>query len=80
MDTKNIKPDFVMDLRGVECPLNFVKTKIKLYSMAKDEILEVLLDPGESVQSVSESVIQDGHNILFQAQISNYYKLSIQKY
>ena len=78
MDTKNIKPDFVMDLRGVECPLNFVKVKIQLEKMETGKILEVLLDPGEAIESVPPSVKEEGHEILMQNKIQNYYKILIQ--
>ena len=42
----NIIPDIILDLRGIACPLNFVKTKIQLDKMQVGEKLEVLLDPG----------------------------------
>ena len=29
----DVKPDVVLDLRGVMCPTNFVKTKLKLEAM-----------------------------------------------
>ena len=36
----------VADLRGVACPMNFVKTKIALEKVAVGETLDVLLGPG----------------------------------
>jgi sulfite reductase (ferredoxin) len=50
-----------LDLRGVACPMNFVKTKLRLDKLEGGELLEVLLDPGEPYESVSESVQADGH-------------------
>lgn len=76
---KDIKSDFVMDLRGVECPLNFVKTKIQLDKMQSKQILEVFLDPGEAIESVPPSVIEEGHKILLKEPLDNYYKLIILK-
>jgi sulfite reductase (ferredoxin) len=45
----------LIDLRGVACPLNFVKAKLELEKIAVGEILEVLLDDGESVRNVPAS-------------------------
>ncbi|KXK30659.1 MAG: hypothetical protein UZ01_01328 [Candidatus Brocadia sinica] len=42
-----IVPDDRIDLRGVLCPINFVKTKLKLEMMDSGQILEVILDDGE---------------------------------
>lgn len=78
-ETKNIKSGYTLDLRGVECPLNFVKTKIELDRIEKGQILEVWLDPGEAVDSVSPSIIEEGHEILEQVQIENYFKVLIRK-
>ncbi|PIP67687.1 MAG: SirA-like domain-containing protein, partial [Candidatus Omnitrophica bacterium CG22_combo_CG10-13_8_21_14_all_43_16] len=36
------RPAANLDLRGVICPVNFVKTKLKLEEMNIGEILEVL--------------------------------------
>ena len=71
--------DSVLDLRGIACPLNFVKTKIQLDKMNSGEILEVLLDSGEAIESVPPSVIEEGHEVLEQKQINNYFKLLIKK-
>lgn len=78
-ETINIKSDLFLDLQGVECPLNFVKTKIQLDKMQKGEVLEVLLDEGEAIESVPPSVIEEGHQILEQVQIENCFKVLIRK-
>ena len=72
-------PDCSLDLRGVACPLNFVKTKIQLDKMQTNQILEVLLDTGEAIESVPPSVIEEGHRIIFQEQIDNFFKIRITK-
>jgi tRNA 2-thiouridine synthesizing protein A len=57
------EPMLKLDLRGVACPMNFVKTRLKLDKMATGELLEVLLDSGEPIESVTSSVISEGHLI-----------------
>jgi TusA-related sulfurtransferase len=52
---------YQLDLRGVACPMNFVKTKLRLDKLESGDLLEVLLDQGEPYESVSESVQADGH-------------------
>ena len=69
-----------LDLRGVACPMNFVKTKLCLDKMSRGERLCVLLDDGEPVESVSESVRAEGHQLLESTrQDEGYYRLLIQK-
>ena len=59
-----IKINQALDLRNTPCPLNFVKTKLKLEEMDKDEVLEVLLDDGDPITNVTASVKEEGHQIL----------------
>ena len=54
----------VLDLRGVMCPLNYVKTKLKLEMMDDGERLEVWLDAGEPITNVPMSLRNDGHKVL----------------
>lgn len=69
-----------MDLKGVACPLNFVKTKLKLEEMAMNQILEVILDNGEPIQMVPRSVKEEGQQIIAVEKIDeNHYKLFIKK-
>ena len=56
----------VYDLRGVACPLNYVKTKLKLEMMDAGEQLEVWLDAGEPIKNVPMSLRNDGHKILIE--------------
>jgi len=56
--------DQKIDLRGVSCPINYVKTKLKLEEMENGQTLEVLLDDGEPIVNVPRSAKEDGHKIL----------------
>jgi TusA-related sulfurtransferase len=44
--------------------MSFVKTKLLLDTLEDNSVLEVLLDPGESAQSVSSSVQAEGHMLV----------------
>jgi tRNA 2-thiouridine synthesizing protein A len=50
-----------LDLRGVPCPMNWVRTKLALEDLAPGDSLVVELDPGEPLESVPRSAREDGH-------------------
>jgi TusA-related sulfurtransferase len=52
-----------LDLTGVPCPINWVRTRLALEEMRAGERLEVLLDPGEPLDSVPLSAREDGHEV-----------------
>ncbi len=52
-----------LDLRGVACPMNFVKTKLFIDKLKAGELLTVLLDAGEPAENVTSSVKAEGHAI-----------------
>ncbi len=56
--------DVTLDLSGVVCPMNFVKTKLQLEIMDSGQVLEVVIDRGEPVKNVPQSVKNEGHKIL----------------
>jgi len=74
-----IKIDQKADLKGVSCPLNFVKTKLKLEEMEPGQVLEVLLDDGEPIINVPRSAKDDGNQILEVNKIDDYYSVLIKK-
>lgn len=53
-----------LDLKGVSCPINFVKTKVKLEKMQDGQILEVIIDDGEPLHNVPRSIKEEGHKII----------------
>jgi len=72
--------DESLDLRGVLCPLNFVKTKLQLEEMEEGQVLEVILDDGDPMRNVPRSVKQEGHKIVgVQRLEDNTYRLLIRK-
>jgi tRNA 2-thiouridine synthesizing protein A len=52
-----------LDLKGVKCPMNFVRLKLMLEEMGDDQNLEVILDAGEPMRNVPRSVNEEGHRI-----------------
>ena len=52
-----------LDLRGVTCPLNWVRTRLALEELAGGARLVVRLDPGGPLESVARSAAEDGHEV-----------------
>jgi sulfite reductase (ferredoxin) len=52
-----------LDLRGVACPMNFVKSKLRLESMDVGETLAIVLDDGEPIRNVPASFRNEGQTI-----------------
>ncbi len=75
----NLQVDAELDLRGVICPYNFVKTKLKLESLQAGQILSVILDEGDPIRNVPRSVSDDGHAVLKQEQLTGAYRVTIRK-
>jgi sulfite reductase (ferredoxin) len=72
----------VYDLRGIMCPMNYVKTKLKLEMMEAGERLEVWLDAGDPIRNVPMSLRNDGHKILLESPLdleAKHYKVLVEK-
>ena len=54
------------DFRGVQCPMNFVKTKLVLETMSSGQELLISLDDGAAINNVPNSVKLEGHQVLSQ--------------
>ena len=64
-------PDEELDLTGVPCPKNAARTLIKIMTMDEGEILKIIIDDGEPVSMVPESVEDDGHTIIERRQLAD---------
>jgi TusA-related sulfurtransferase len=72
-------PTSELDLRGVICPYNFVKTKLKLETLEKGQVLSVLLDDGDPIRNVPRSVQNEGHTVLSQERVDQAYRVLIRR-
>ncbi|GAV21285.1 sulfite reductase (NADPH) hemoprotein beta-component [Mariprofundus micogutta] len=70
----------LLDLSGVACPMNFVKTKIKLTTMAVGSQLDVILDDGAPIENVPLSLEEQGQKISMKERISDtQWKIRVEK-
>ena len=60
---KDISIDHYLDLRGLVCPINFVKCCLALESLSLNEVLKVDLDIGESETSVIDGLKEKGYRV-----------------
>lgn len=74
-----LQPDAELDLRGVICPYNFVKTKLKLEAMQGGQLLSVILDAGDPIQNVPQSVTNEGHQVLSQVPVDGSFRVIIRR-
>lgn len=70
----NLSP---LDLRGTPCPINFVKTKLKLEQLPPNSLLEVWLDGGEPIEQVPDSLTMAGYKIENIEEKEGYFSLSV---
>lgn len=68
-----------LDLRGVPCPLSFVRTKLKLEQIPIGATLTVWLDPGEAIEQVPNSLSVEGHLIESLLEKDGFYELVVQR-
>ncbi|PLV56292.1 sulfurtransferase TusA family protein [Thermotoga sp. SG1] len=76
---EKFSPTRTLDLRGVRCPVNFVKAQVTLEEMEDGDILEILLDEGEPLRNVPRSLKDEGHEILRVENLGDYYRLFVRK-
>ncbi len=72
-------PILEMDLRGVKCPMNFVKTQNALFQIKKGDTLRILLDDGEPKENVVSSVQAEGHKILGKMAQKDFWEIIIRR-
>jgi len=70
----------LLDLSGVACPMNFVKTKIRLSALPVGARLAVVLDDGAPIENVPLSLEEQGQKVLSKDRISDaQWKIVVEK-
>ncbi|VEP12950.1 SirA family protein [Hyella patelloides LEGE 07179] len=73
------KADDLLDLRGTPCPINFVRTKLRLEQMPSGSVLEVWLDSGEPIEQVPNSLKVEGYNLQSIQDCEEYFSLLVSR-
>jgi len=61
----------LLDLSGVACPMNFVKTKIRLATLPVGAQLAVILDDGAPIENVPLSLAEQGQKVLSKERLAD---------
>ncbi len=70
----------LLDLSGVACPMNFVKTKIKLSTLPVGALLDVILDDGAPIENVPLSLEEQGQKVSARERVSDtQWKIRVEK-
>lgn len=77
--SNSLQPDAQLDLRGTPCPINFVRTKLRLQQLAPGSLLEVWLDPGEPIAQVPDSLAMEGYTIEHIEDRSSFFALKVRR-
>ncbi len=68
-----------VDLRGVPCPLNFVKAKLAVESIGLGDVIEIALDEGEPIENVPGSLTGQGQEIVETRKIEDHFLLTVRR-
>jgi tRNA 2-thiouridine synthesizing protein A len=80
VEDSTLRVDHHLNLRGILCPINFVKAKLKLEEMEDGQNLEIVIDDGEPMQNVPRSIKEEGHKIIKVEKLSDgSFKLLVRK-
>ncbi|MBZ0159543.1 sulfurtransferase TusA family protein [Candidatus Methylomirabilis sp.] len=60
-----------LDLKGEVCPYTFVKTKLALEELQRDQVLRVIVDNPGSAANVPRSLTSEGHIIVDVAKLND---------
>lgn len=77
--SKDISADKSLDIRGVACPMTWVKTKLMLETMNTGEILDVKLDSEDAIRDIPKSAKSEGHKVIQLEKEDDYFILWIQR-
>lgn len=78
MPVESGEPVSSLDIRGVPCPINFVKTKLALEKIASGQVLEVLVS-GDAVENIPKSAEDEGHAVVKDESLPDAHRLWIKK-
>ncbi len=79
-EQKPLESGYFLDLKGVACPFNYVKAKLFMEPLNRGSIITMILDEGEPIRNVPQSLKNDGHEVLEMTKIDeSHYKLVVRK-
>jgi len=71
--------NYLLDLKGTPCPINYVKAKLFLENLKLGDVVDILLDEGAPVNNVPRSLEGDGQQIVKIEIQDGFYKVTVKK-
>ncbi len=68
-----------LDLRGVKCPLNWAKARVRLESLPAGTILELVIDDPKGARDIPRAAEACGHLVVEVMADAHAWRLLIQK-
>jgi tRNA 2-thiouridine synthesizing protein A len=68
-----------LDLRGIKCPLNWAYAKVRLETMRRGEMIELLIDDPRGVRDIPRAAEAEGHSIIDLTAHGSEWRLRIEK-
>jgi len=68
-----------LDLRGVKCPLNWARAKVRLEQMARGQVLELTLDDPRGARDIPGAAEAEGYVVLESSARDGVFCLRIEK-
>jgi TusA-related sulfurtransferase len=73
-------PDTVhLDLRGVKCPLNWARAKVRLEQMRRHQVLELTLDDPRGVRDIPRAAEAEGYLVVECAKVDGGWRMRIER-
>ena len=68
-----------LDLRGLKCPLNWAKAKVRLEAIKRGEVLELRLDDPRGARDIPGAAEAEGYSVIESLQIQGGWRIRIEK-
>lgn len=68
-----------LDLRGVKCPLNWARAKVRLEQMTRGDVLELTLDDPRGARDIPSAAEAEGYVLLESTTRNGIYHLRIER-
>ena len=69
----------VVDLSTYGCPLHYLKARNALHGLSVGDVVDFLLESGESAQQVASSLESDGHRVLYKEERGTTTRITVKK-
>lgn len=79
MEMGSPDPDETLDLSGVPCPHKTERALVKLEIMEPGEVLEIIIDAGEPVEKIAQSLVEGGHGLIAKSEQGDKWRMVVRR-